>query len=81
MNIKEIKEMIQLMNENGLSEFEMEQEGLKVRLKKSSSGAIESTLESFSLTPLMSSVFSPSLDVDAITDLPEVALKPLTQAK
>ncbi|OGR93051.1 MAG: hypothetical protein A2992_04780 [Elusimicrobia bacterium RIFCSPLOWO2_01_FULL_59_12] len=42
---------------------------------------IESTLESFSLTPLMSSVFSPSLDVDAITDLPEVALKPLTQAK
>ena len=36
MNIKEIKEMIQLMNENSLSEIEMEKEGLKIRLKKSS---------------------------------------------
>lgn len=41
MNLKEIKEMIQLMNENGLSEFEMEKEGLKIRLKKGSGGAIE----------------------------------------
>lgn len=41
MNIKEIKEMIQLMNENGLSEIEMEQDGQKIRLKKSASGAIE----------------------------------------
>lgn len=38
MNIKEIKEMIQLMNENGLTEFEMEKDGLKIRLKKSGSG-------------------------------------------
>ena len=41
MNIKEIKEMIQLMNENDLSEIELEKDGLKIRLKKSSSGAIE----------------------------------------
>lgn len=41
MNIKEIKEVIQLMNENGLSEIELEKEGLKIRLKKGSSGAIE----------------------------------------
>ena len=41
MNIKEIKEMIQLMNENGLSEIEMEQDGQKIRLKKPASGAIE----------------------------------------
>jgi acetyl-CoA carboxylase biotin carboxyl carrier protein len=38
MNIKEIKEMIQLMNENGLTEIEMEKEGLKIRLKKGASG-------------------------------------------
>jgi oxaloacetate decarboxylase alpha subunit len=44
MNIKEIKEMIQLMNENDLSEFEMEKEGLKIRLKKGGSGAIESSI-------------------------------------
>ena len=43
MNLKEIKEMIQLMNENGLTEFEMEKDGLKIRLKKNLSGQIEST--------------------------------------
>ncbi|HTL71022.1 MAG TPA: acetyl-CoA carboxylase biotin carboxyl carrier protein [Candidatus Eisenbacteria bacterium] len=43
MNIKEIKEMIQLMNENGLSEIEMEKEGLKIRLKKGASG-VEHTI-------------------------------------
>ena len=41
MNIKEIKEMIQLMNENNLTELELEKDGLKIRLKKSLSGAFE----------------------------------------
>ena len=41
MNIKEIREMIQLMNENNLSEFELEKEGLKIRLRKGSGGVIE----------------------------------------
>ena len=36
MNLKEIKEIIALMNENGLSEIEVEREGLKLKLKKSS---------------------------------------------
>ena len=43
MNIKEMKEMIQLMNENNLTEIELEKDGLKVRLKKGSSG-IEHTV-------------------------------------
>lgn len=43
MNLKEIKEVIQLMNENGLSEIELEKEGMKIRLKRGSSGAIESS--------------------------------------
>ena len=34
MNIKEIKEMINLMNENNLSELEVEKDGMKVRLKR-----------------------------------------------
>ncbi len=45
MNIKEIKEMITLMNENGLSEFELEKNGLKVRLKRGQSGHITQTVE------------------------------------
>ncbi len=36
MNLKEIKEMISLMNENELVELELERDGLKVRLKKDS---------------------------------------------
>ena len=44
MNLKEIKEMIQLMNENNLSELEMEEDGLKIRLKKTSSGFIEESI-------------------------------------
>jgi hypothetical protein len=34
MNIKEIKEMINLMNENGLAELEIEKDGMRIRLKK-----------------------------------------------
>ncbi len=36
MNIKEIKEMITLMNENNLLELEIEKEGMRIRLKKES---------------------------------------------
>ena len=44
MNLKEIKEMIQLMNENGLSEFEMEKDGLKIRLRKGPGGSVEPSI-------------------------------------
>jgi oxaloacetate decarboxylase alpha subunit len=38
MNLKEIKEMISLMNENGLMELEVEKDGMRIRLKKMTSG-------------------------------------------
>lgn len=38
MNIKEIKEMITLMNENNLIELEIEKEGMRIRLKKTGAG-------------------------------------------
>ena len=38
MNIKEIKEMINLMNENGLIELEIEKEGMRIRLRKTGNG-------------------------------------------
>ena len=43
MNIKEIREMINLMNDNGLVELEVEKEGMRIRLKKTGS-----VVESFS---------------------------------
>ena len=38
MNVKEIKEMIKLMNDNKLSELEIEKEGLRIKLRKEGSG-------------------------------------------
>src|SRR4029079_10627016 len=39
MNLKEIKEIIALMNENGLAEIEVEREGSKIKIKKTPSEA------------------------------------------
>jgi acetyl-CoA carboxylase biotin carboxyl carrier protein len=38
MNIKEIKEMINLMNENGLTELEIEKDDMRIKLKKTGAG-------------------------------------------
>ncbi|MCK9432022.1 MAG: acetyl-CoA carboxylase biotin carboxyl carrier protein [Candidatus Omnitrophica bacterium] len=38
VNVKEIKEMINLMNENDLAELEVEKEGMRIRLKKTAAG-------------------------------------------
>jgi len=45
MYIKEIKDMISLMNENGLSEVEVEKDGLRIKLKKGGSGVYEKAVE------------------------------------
>jgi len=42
MNLKEIKEIIALMNENNLGEIEIEREGLKLKLKKT---ALEAAIQ------------------------------------
>lgn len=40
MNLKEIKEIIALMNENDLTEIEVEREGEKLKVKKSPAGIV-----------------------------------------
>jgi len=40
MYIKEIRDMINLMNENNLAELEIEKEGMRIRLKKGSGGVV-----------------------------------------
>ena len=34
MNLDDVREILALMRENGLSEFEIERDGLKLRLRK-----------------------------------------------
>jgi len=41
MNIKEIKEIIELMKENNIREFEMEREGLRILLKRNTPEGLE----------------------------------------
>ncbi len=45
MNIREIKDLIQLMNEHNLAEIEMEYEGTKIKLRKSEHGVVAETPE------------------------------------
>ncbi len=44
MNLKELREIIKLMNDNELSEVELEHEGTKIKLKKLSSSVPEATV-------------------------------------
>ena len=42
MNLDDVREILALMRENGISEFEIEREGLKLRLRKDSGATVAS---------------------------------------
>ncbi|HNV23663.1 MAG TPA: acetyl-CoA carboxylase biotin carboxyl carrier protein [Candidatus Omnitrophota bacterium] len=68
MNLKEIKEIINLMNENELAEVELETEGTKIKLKKTSSGVTQvvhaAPVVHGASAPIVSSVPSQSAPVE-----------------
>lgn len=78
MNLKEIKEMINLMNENGLTELEIEKEGLRIRLKKGASGemSIEGLKNQAVFAPAPSADRNAPASVSAPAPPTEVAQKP-----
>ena len=41
MNIKKIQELVEIMNENGLAQLEIEEEGSKIKLSKGSAGVVQ----------------------------------------
>ena len=79
MNIKEIKEMIQLMNENNLTELELEKDGLKIRLKKNASGAFEQSIVYESRPGSAARAASAADTKEAATSAPAVA-KPVIKS-
>ncbi len=60
MNIKEIKEMLQLMAEHGLNEIEIEKDGMKIKLKKGFAGKYTSEELSSSVA------VHPSVEINSI---------------
>ena len=60
MNLKELKDIINLMKEHGLSEIEIEKDGLKIRLKKSNGISIS---QEEVLSQLKGSVTAPSQEM------------------
>ncbi len=63
MNIKEIKEMIALMNENNLLELEIEKDDMKIRLKKSSGTQFEVVSSASSGAPVREIIETRKQDV------------------
>jgi len=45
MELEEIKRIVELMNENGLSEFELDENGVRITLKKGQSGPVIHTVQ------------------------------------
>ncbi len=64
MNLKEIKEIINLMNENKLAEIEVEREGSKLKLRKTSSG-VTASLDGQPIEPPVGSHAAPDAGVAA----------------
>lgn len=69
MNIKEIKEMINLMNDNNLTELEIEKDNMRIRLKKGPLGEI--SMEGISHRILS----APPMAVSATTPVSTQSLK------
>lgn len=69
MTVKELREMIGLMQEHGLTELEIEKNGFKIRLKKGGAGTtvrsvdlVESMRPTAQESPTVSSVSAPKED-------------------
>lgn len=72
MNLKELKELIELMNENGLTELEVEREGMTIKLKRSSdTGSIHPM--AYTIPSIPAPVARPAAEVPAAVAAPVVS--------
>jgi len=71
VNLDDVREILALMRDNGLSEFEIERDGLKLRLRKDSAGTVVTP-------PLVAAAYTPSAVVPqaAAPAVPPVAARP-----
>ncbi len=76
MNFKELKEMVDLMNENGLAELEVERDGMKIKLKKAADNTLSMQPVSYAV-PSIPAVSRPVTEAPAVA----VAAKPVEASK
>lgn len=74
MNLKEIKEIIKLMNDNDLSEIEVEREGGKIKICKGPAGAPAIVSSPMATAPISTSE-TKSQEPAAVTPAPSSGLK------
>jgi acetyl-CoA carboxylase biotin carboxyl carrier protein len=67
VNLDDVREILELMRDNGLSEFEIERDGLKLRLRKDSTGNVASA-------PIVAAAYTQSGGVPAA--IPAAAVAP-----
>lgn len=77
MNFKELKEMVDLMNENGLAELEIERDGMKIKLKK----AVDNTVALQPIQYAVPSIPAVSRPVAEELVVPGAAAKPAEPSK
>lgn len=65
MNLKELKEMVELMNENGLAELEVERDGMKIKLKKTADNVLISQPVSYA-PPAIPAAARPAVEPAAV---------------
>ena len=73
MEIKEIKSIIDLMTRNKLSEFELEREGFKIRIKRDVEG--RPVVTSSPIVPTTQALASPSASQDAFLSSVQAAVQ------
>lgn len=73
MNLKEIKELIKLIRENGFTEFEIEREGFRLRVSRNLTPEPATPVmvaQPFSMTPVMSAVAPQLSESPAVVEPP-----------
>ncbi|MEI6438186.1 MAG: acetyl-CoA carboxylase biotin carboxyl carrier protein [Candidatus Omnitrophota bacterium] len=65
MNLKELKDMVDLMNENGLAELEVERDGMKIKLKKASDNTVTAQPVSYAVPAIPVAPKAPAAEAAA----------------
>jgi len=69
MDLRKIKTLLQLMNENGLAEMELEEEGIKIKFSKySSHSGVTTTVSPIAQNVLPTAAPQPSSSDDALAE-------------